>query len=57
MPRLWDISPKIGPGFPVFPGDTAYAQRWIKWGYWVGKKHGQLLFLAASNNAFVLRAQ
>ena len=28
MPRLWDISPKIGPGFPVFPGDTAYAQRW-----------------------------
>lgn len=28
MPRLWDISPTIGPGFPVFPGDTAYAQCW-----------------------------
>lgn len=26
--RLWDISPAIGPGFPVFPGDTPFAQRW-----------------------------
>jgi arylformamidase len=28
MPQLWDISPAIGPGFPVFPGDTPFAQRW-----------------------------
>ena len=28
MPKLWDISPAIGPGFPVFPGDTPFAQRW-----------------------------
>ena len=28
MSRLWDISPTIGPGFPVFPGDTPFAQRW-----------------------------
>lgn len=28
MRRLWDISPTIGPGFPVFPGDTPFAQRW-----------------------------
>jgi arylformamidase len=28
MPRLWDISPAIGPDFPVFPGDTPFAQRW-----------------------------
>jgi arylformamidase len=28
MQRLWDISPTIGPGFPVFPGDTEFAQRW-----------------------------
>ncbi len=28
MPRCWDITPTIGPGFPVFPGDTEYAQRW-----------------------------
>jgi arylformamidase len=28
MPRLWDISPTIGPGVPVFPGDTPFAQRW-----------------------------
>src|SRR5512147_2426975 len=28
MPMLWDISPAIGPGFPVFPGDTPFAQRW-----------------------------
>jgi arylformamidase len=26
--RLRDISPAIGPGFPVFPGDTPFAQRW-----------------------------
>ncbi len=26
--RLWDISPAIGPGFPVFPGDTSFSQRW-----------------------------
>jgi arylformamidase len=26
--KLWDISPTIGPGFPVFPGDTPFAQRW-----------------------------
>ena len=23
-----DISPTIGPGFPVFPGDTPFSQRW-----------------------------
>jgi len=28
MKRLWDISPAIGPGFPVFPGDTHFSQRW-----------------------------
>lgn len=28
MRRLWDISPAIGPGFPVFPGDTAFTLRW-----------------------------
>lgn len=28
MPRLWDISPAIGPGFPVFPGDAPFALRW-----------------------------
>ena len=28
MPRLWDISPPISPASPVFPGDTAYQQRW-----------------------------
>jgi arylformamidase len=28
MQRLWDISPAIGPGFPVFPGDTEFSQRW-----------------------------
>jgi arylformamidase len=26
--RLWDISPAIGPGAPVFPGDTPLAMRW-----------------------------
>jgi arylformamidase len=24
---LYDLSPRIGPGFPVWPGDTAYAAR------------------------------
>ena len=28
MRRLWDISPAIGPDFPVFPGDTPFALRW-----------------------------
>jgi arylformamidase len=28
-PQLWDISPPVGPGAPVFPGDTAYAQQWV----------------------------
>jgi arylformamidase len=28
MRRIWDISPAIGPGFPVFPGDTPFALRW-----------------------------
>jgi len=26
--RLWDISPPVHEGSPVFPGDTAYQQRW-----------------------------
>ncbi len=26
--RLWDISPPVAPGVPVFPGDTAFALRW-----------------------------
>jgi arylformamidase len=28
MRRHWDISPAIGPGSPVFPGDTPFALRW-----------------------------
>jgi arylformamidase len=28
MKKLWDISPAIGAGAPVFPGDEPYAQRW-----------------------------
>jgi arylformamidase len=28
MKRLWDISPTVAPGFPVFPGDTAFTLRW-----------------------------
>lgn len=28
MKRLWDISPPVHAGSPVFPGDTAYAQQW-----------------------------
>ncbi len=26
--RLWDISPPVHAGAPVFPGDTPYRQRW-----------------------------
>ena len=26
--RLWDISPPVHASSPVFPGDTAYVQRW-----------------------------
>jgi arylformamidase len=28
MPRLWDISPPVHAGSPVFPGDTPYSQQW-----------------------------
>jgi len=28
MKRLWDISPPVREGSPVFPGDTEYQQRW-----------------------------
>jgi arylformamidase len=28
MKRLWDISPPVAAGTPVFPGDTPYAQVW-----------------------------
>ncbi len=28
MKRLWDISPPIGPGSPVFPGDAEFQLRW-----------------------------
>ena len=28
MKKLWDISPPISPNSPLFPGDTAYSQRW-----------------------------
>jgi arylformamidase len=28
MPRLWDISPPVHEGAPVFPGDTPYRQQW-----------------------------
>jgi arylformamidase len=28
MSVIWDISPPISSATPVFPGDTAYAQRW-----------------------------
>jgi len=27
-PALWDISPPVHEGAPVFPGDTPYRQRW-----------------------------
>jgi arylformamidase len=26
--QLWDISPAVAPGFPVFPGDTPFSFRW-----------------------------
>ncbi|HUL67994.1 MAG TPA: arylformamidase [Burkholderiaceae bacterium] len=26
--RIWDISPSVAPGFPVFPGDTPFTTRW-----------------------------
>lgn len=28
MSRIWDISPPVHPGTPVFPGDTPYQQEW-----------------------------
>ena len=28
MTRLWDISPPVHAGTPVFPGDARYEQRW-----------------------------
>lgn len=28
MKRIWDISPPVAPGSPVFPGDTPYRQEW-----------------------------
>jgi arylformamidase len=28
MSRIWDISPPVQAGSPVFPGDTPYAQAW-----------------------------
>lgn len=28
MKNLWDISPPVHAGAPVFPGDTPYAQQW-----------------------------
>ena len=28
MRRLWDISPSVAPGFPVFPGDAPFSLRW-----------------------------
>ncbi len=28
MPRLWDISPPVDTGSPVFPGDTPFALQW-----------------------------
>ena len=27
--RIWDISPPVHAGAPVFPGDTAYQQQWV----------------------------
>jgi arylformamidase len=29
MPRLWDISPTVTAGSPVFPGDAAFRQDWL----------------------------
>ena len=28
MQKLWDISPPVHTGSPVFPGDTPYSQQW-----------------------------
>jgi arylformamidase len=28
MQRIWDISPPVASGAPVFPGDTPYQQQW-----------------------------
>jgi arylformamidase len=28
MKKIWDISPPVAPGSPVFPGDTPYQQHW-----------------------------
>jgi arylformamidase len=28
-PRLWDISPPLGPASPVFPGDAEFSSRWL----------------------------
>ena len=28
MRTVWDISPPLSPGTPVFPGDTPYSQQW-----------------------------
>ena len=28
MQKLWDISPPVHAGSPVFPGDTPYSQQW-----------------------------
>jgi len=28
MPRLWDISPALHPGTPVYPGDTPLRLHW-----------------------------
>ena len=28
MQKLWDISPAVHAGTPVFPGDTPYRQHW-----------------------------
>src|SRR5438046_201052 len=28
MKRIWDISPPVHAGSPVFPGDTPYSQEW-----------------------------
>lgn len=27
--RLWDVSPPVREGVPVFPGDTPYRQQWV----------------------------
>ncbi len=29
MKKLWDISPPVHFGSPVFPGDTVYSQQWV----------------------------